>query len=181
MVTPRAGHTGRGGITMIRQVSPGDAAAIAGIYNYYIENTVITFEEKPLAGAEMASRIQAVTARYPWLVEDGGGDGDITGYAYINTWKERAAYRYAAEVSIYLRHGHEGKGLGTALLARLLEAVRESPVHALVAGITLPNERSVALHEKFGFKKIACFKEIGWKADRRLDVGYWELILPERR
>ena len=107
-----------------------------------------------------------------------GGNGDIIGYAYINTWKERAAYRYAAEVSVYLRRGCEGQGLGTALLARLLETVRESPVHALVAGITLPNDRSVALHEKFGFKKIACFGEIGRKADRWLDVGYWELILP---
>jgi phosphinothricin acetyltransferase len=161
---------------MIRPVEEKDAAAIAGIYNYYIENTVITFEETPLPADEMEKRIRTISSRYPYLVME--NEGEITGYAYINTWKERAAYRYAAEVSIYLKDGFIGRGTGKSLLGRLLEAVRTTTkIHALTAGITLPNDRSVRLHEKFGFKKIACFEEIGFKTDRWLDVGYWELIL----
>jgi phosphinothricin acetyltransferase len=160
---------------MIRPVRPGDAASIAGIYNYYIENSTITFEEIPLSVREMEERILKISAKYPWLVWE---SDDITGYAYVNTWKERAAYRYAAELSIYLNHGCRGKGIGRELLGRLLEEVRKTGIHTLVSGITLPNEASVALHEKFGFKQIACFNEIGFKAGRWLDVGYWELILP---
>jgi phosphinothricin acetyltransferase len=161
---------------MIRPVCPGDAVSIAGIYNYYIENSVITFEEIPLSVREMEERILKISAKYPWLVWE--ESGDVTGYAYVNTWKERAAYRYAAELTIYLNHGFRGKGMGRELLSRLLEEVRKTAIHALVAGITLPNEASVALHEKFGFKQIASFNEIGFKLDKWLDVGYWELILP---
>jgi phosphinothricin acetyltransferase len=161
---------------MIRPVRPGDAVSIAGIYNYYIENSGITFEEIPFSVHEMEERILEISAKYPWLVWEEAGD--VTGYAYVNTWKERAAYRYAAELSIYIKHDCQGKGMGRELLRRLLEEVRKTDIHALVSGITLPNEASVALHEKFGFKKIACFNEIGFKLDKWLDVGYWELIVP---
>ncbi|MDR2768126.1 MAG: GNAT family N-acetyltransferase [Treponema sp.] len=160
---------------MIRSVKSGDAKNIAGIYNHYVRETVITFEERPVSIGEMTGRIAEVSAKYPWLVLE--EDGDVVGYAYVNTWKERNAYRYAAELSIYLKTGLEGKGWGTELMKALLGAVRKTELHALVAGITLPNERSVALHEKFGFVKIAQFNEIGFKLGRRLDVGYWELIL----
>jgi phosphinothricin acetyltransferase len=160
---------------MIRPARIGDAEAIRGIYNYYIENTVITFEEIPLPAREMEERIRKILSKYPCFVwED---EGEVTGYTYINTWKERAAYRYAAELSIYLKDGRQGKGAGRLLLTRLLEEVRKTGVHALVSGITLPNDRSVGLHEKFGFKKIAQFNEIGYKHGRWLDVGYWELLL----
>jgi phosphinothricin acetyltransferase len=161
---------------MIRPVRPGDAASIADIYNYYIETSVITFEEIPLSVREMEARILKISAQYPWLVWE--EPGDVTGYAYVNTWKERAAYRYAAELTIYLDHGFRGKGMGRELLSRLLEEVRKTAIHVLVAGITLPNEASVALHEKFGFKQIARFNEVGFKLDKWLDVGFWELILP---
>jgi phosphinothricin acetyltransferase len=161
---------------MIRPVQPKDAVSIAGIYNYYIENSVITFEEIPLSVHEMEERILKISAKYPWLVWE--ESGEVTGYAYVNTWKERAAYRYAAELSIYIEQGFRGKGIGRELLSRLLEEVRKTTIHALISGITLPNEVSVALHEKFGFKKIACFNEIGFKSDKWLDVGYWELIVP---
>jgi phosphinothricin acetyltransferase len=160
---------------MIRPVKIDDAAAIHDIYNYYIINTVISFEEEPLSGGEMAERIREISLKYPWFVwEDPEG---LIGYAYVNKWKERIAYRRAAELSIYLKKGYEGKGIGGRLFSHLLEAVKKTDIHALVSGITLPNERSVALHEKFGFKKIAQFNEIGFKMDKWLDVGYWELIL----
>jgi phosphinothricin acetyltransferase len=160
---------------MIRPVRIEDARVISEIYNYYVEHTVITFEEIPVSPGEMEDRIRNITAGYPWFVWE--ESGTVLGYAYINKWKERSAYRFAAEDSVYLRHGQEGQGLGGKLMTALLEAVKKSDVHWIVAGITLPNEGSIALHEKWGFNQIACFKEIGYKQDRWLDVGYWELLL----
>jgi phosphinothricin acetyltransferase len=159
---------------MIRPVSIADAAAICGIYNYYILNTVITFEEDPVPTAEMENRIRIVTAKYPWFVREEAGE--ILAYAYIHTWQERIAYRYSAELSIYVKHGQEGRGMGRELMTHLLEAVEKTKIRALVSGITIPNDRSIALHEKFGFRKVARFNEIGFKLDRWLDVGYWELV-----
>ena len=159
---------------MIRQVVPGDAAALCGIYNYYVQNTAATFEEEPVRLAEMESRVRTISAAYPWLVLEEAGA--ILGYAYANKFRERSAYRYAAEISIYLKNGQENRGLGTLLFGRLLEETKKTNIHALIAGITLPNDRSVAVHEKFGFEKIACFREVGFKMNRWLDVGYWELL-----
>jgi phosphinothricin acetyltransferase len=164
---------------MIRPVKIEDAPVIRALYNYYIENTVITFEEIPISDEEMESRIKKVSAKYPWFVWEEADE--ILGYAYVNTWKERAAYRYAVEDSIYLKNDSFGKGIGRSLLTKLLEEVRKTEIHAIVAGITVPNDPSVKLHEKFGFKKIAQFNEIGFKQNRWLDVGYWELITPIRR
>jgi len=167
---------------MMRPVKPEDAAAICAIYNYYIESTIISFEETLLQAAEMEERIRKISAKFPYFVwEDdavGAANGEISGYAYINTWKERSAYRYSAEISIYLKHDLLGRGIGSKLMAGFLEEVRKTEIHTLVAGITIPNEKSVALHEKFGFRKIAHFTEIGRKFDNWIDVGYWELILP---
>ncbi|MDR2434585.1 MAG: GNAT family N-acetyltransferase [Treponema sp.] len=160
---------------MLRPLIPGDAAAIRAIYNYYIENTVISFEEQPLSLQGMERRIRNITAKYPALVCEEAAE--ILGYAYVNTYKERASYRYTAELSIYLKKGREGKGLGSKLLSGLFEELKTTDIHVLVSGITLPNERSVAIHEKFGFTKTAHFHEVGFKMGRWRDVGYWELIL----
>jgi len=161
---------------MIRQVRPGDGEAICGIYNFYVENTAISFEEKPVLINEMEKRILNISAKYPYLVweED---SGDINGYAYVNTWRERSAYRFTAELSVYVRDGFQGRGLGGKLMERILEEVRKTDIHSLMSGIALPNGRSVALHEKFGFKKIGHFEEVGFKFNKWHDVGYWELIL----
>jgi phosphinothricin acetyltransferase len=160
---------------MIRPVKIEDAPAIGGIYNYYIENTVVTFEEIPVSAGEMENRIKKVSAKYPWFVWE--ENGEVLGYAYVNTWKERAAYRYSVEDSIYLKNDSLGRGIGRSLLTKLLDEVRKTEIHAIVAGVTVPNARSISLHEKFGFKKIAQFNEIGFKQNRWLDVAYWELIL----
>jgi phosphinothricin acetyltransferase len=164
---------------MIRPVTIDDAKAISAIYNYYVKNTAITFEEIPVSIGEMEGRIRAVLSKYPWIVWE--EEGEILGYAYVNRWKERVSYRYSAEDSIYIKNGAEGRGIGKKLLAPLLEGARTAGVHTVVAGITLPNERSVALHEGFGFTKIAEFSEIGYKMDRWLNVGYWQLILDDVR
>ena len=161
---------------MIRPVSPEDGAAICSIYNHYVENAIYTFEEQPIGIDEMRERIRSIRAKYPYLVwED--DSGEVNGYAYINTWKEREAYRFSAELSVYIKDGLHGRGMGRQLMGRLLEEVRKTEIHSLVSGIALPNESSVALHEKFGFVKIGLFREIGFKFNKWLDVGYWELIL----
>ena len=165
---------------MIRFASPDDAAAICSIYNYYVENTTVSFEEVPVRTAEMEERIRKIGSKYPYLVwqeTDSANAGDINGYAYVNTWRERSAYRYSAETSIYLRDGFQRKGIGNKLMEKLLEEVRKTEIHTLVAGITLPNDGSVGLHEKFGFKRTACFSEIGRKFGKWIDVCYWQLIL----
>ncbi|MDR0761228.1 MAG: GNAT family N-acetyltransferase [Treponema sp.] len=158
---------------MIRPVIPEDAVAICGIYNYYIENTAVTFEEEAVPVPVMENRINTVTAKYPWLVYE--EREELLGYAYVHPWHERAAYRFTVEDSIYLGRGQTGRGLGKALLARLLEEVWKLDVHALMSVITIPNEASTALHERFGFKQAGCFAQVGYKFGRRLDVGYWEL------
>jgi len=161
---------------MIRPVRLADGEAIRAIYNHYIENTAISFEETPVQTGEMEERIRKISAKYPYLVYE-EGSGEINGYAYINMWKERKSYRFSAELSIYIKDGLQGRGMGRKLMERLLEEARATDIHSLVSGITLPNDRSVALHEKFGFSKIAQFREIGYKFNTWLDVGYWELIL----
>ncbi|GHU59465.1 N-acetyltransferase [Spirochaetia bacterium] len=160
---------------MIRPIQIRDAPAIRDIYNYYIENTVATFEEAPVTVSVMEGRIRDTTAKYPWVVWEEGGE--VTGYAYAHQWHERAAYRFSAEDSIYLKAGCEGRGTGGKLLAPVLEELKKMGIHVVMSVITLPNERSVALHERFGFKKSARFHEIGYKMNQWLDVGYWELLL----
>jgi phosphinothricin acetyltransferase len=160
---------------MIRPVNAGDARDICGIYNHFVENTAVSFEEEALSVSEMENRIREIGAAYPWFVHE--EEGAVLGYAYANRFRDRAAYRYSAELSIYVKSGHEGKGIGGGLFARLLEAMKKSSAHVLVSAITVPNERSVGLHEKFGFVKAALFNEIGYKLGEWRDVGYWELVL----
>lgn len=160
---------------MIRKAKPADAAAICEIYNYYVENTVISFEENPVCKNEMEGRIRNISAKYPYLVRE--EDGVINGFVYASHWRDRSAYRYSAELSVYVRKGFLGMGIGWELMEKVLEEARLTDLHSLVSGIALPNERSIALHEKAGFRKIAQFNEIGFKFNKWHDVGYWELIL----
>jgi phosphinothricin acetyltransferase len=163
------------GSPAIRACTVADAAAICAIYNRYVRETVVTFEEEPVSEAEMARRITDVTARFPWLVAEEGGA--IVGYAYATPWRVRSAYRFSVESTVYVARGHMGRGVGSVLYRELIEALRKLRVHVAVGGIALPNEASVALHEKLGFRKIGQFAEIGRKLDRWVDVGYWQLIL----
>jgi L-amino acid N-acyltransferase YncA len=160
---------------MIRSCTVADARAICAIYNPYVQETVITFEEEPVSTAEMARRIGDVKARLPWLVAEEGGA--IVGYAYATPWKVRSAYRYSVETTVYVAPGQERRGFGTALYRGLIDTLRVLGVHCAVGGVALPNAASIALHEKLGFRKIGQFVEIGRKFDRWVDVGYWELIL----
>jgi len=160
---------------MIRPATPADAAAIAAVYNHYVLHTPVTFEEDAVTTEEMAGRIAEVQQSTNWFVE--AEDGKILGYAYAGKWKSRCAYRYAVESTVYLDKDATGRGLGTKLYRTLLDDLRGRGLHSVIGGIALPNAASVALHEKLGFHKIGQFKEVGWKFEQWIDVGYWELIL----
>ena len=159
---------------MIRNIRVSDAKAICDIYNHYILNTIISFEEEPVSETEMVDRIQSRGDK-PWIVYE--KDGHISGYAYTRNWRVRHAYRFSVESGIYLNHLDTGKGLGTILYRELLDHYKNMDIHAVIGGIALPNPASIALHEKFGFEKVAHFKKVGFKFDQWIDVGYWELIL----
>jgi len=163
---------------LIRDVTLEDAPAIAEIYNPYVLNTVITFEENVVTPEDILSRIDGIKALgLPYLVMV--QNRQVIGYAYANQWRSRAAYRHTVETSIYLDQAFAGKGLGTILYKELLERLRRIDIHVVLGGITLPNPVSVGLHEKLGFKKVAHFPEVGYKFGRWLDVGFWELNLRE--
>ena len=164
-----------GGPGRLRPVCPGDAPGIAEIYNYYVEHTAVTFEEEPLSTEMMADRIREVIVRYPWFVWEEGGE--IAGYAYAHAWHRRAAYRFAAEDSIYLKPGWEHQGIGRRLLERVIGELRQAGLHVVMAAITVPNPASAGHHESLAFKKVGKFNETGYKLGTWLDVGYWELIL----
>lgn len=160
---------------MIREVKLSDAKAIVDIYNYYILNTNITFEEKQLTVDDMEERIIEKTTKHPWIVYE--RNGQVIGYAYLSGWHSRSAYRYSNEASIYLDRNEKGHGIGKELFSKLLEISKGYGVHTIVSGITIPNKESISLHEKFGFKKIAEFEEIGFKNNKWLNVGYWQKLL----
>lgn len=159
----------------IRQASTADSGAIADIYNWYIENTIITFEETPLSASDMAARMIPTAPHCPWLVLE--QDGQVQGYAYAGLWKARAAYRQTRETTIYLRHGSTGTGRGLALYQALIDELRKASIHVLIGGIALPNAASVALHERLGFLPVGVFAAVGHKFGNYIDVGYWQLTL----
>jgi phosphinothricin acetyltransferase len=160
---------------VIRPALPDDAPQICDIYNRYVGQTIITFEEETVSNAEMSRRIADTMVTFPWLVAE--RNGSIAGYAYATTWKSRSAYRFAVESAIYLKPDLTGQGIGHELYETLIGELRKRRLHSVIGGIALPNPASVALHEKLGFSKIGQFREVGWKLDTWVDVGYWELVL----
>lgn len=166
------------GAHAIRAFQPGDEVALADIYNWYIANTVITFEEEAVSAENMAERTRSEEAgipHTPWFVVE--EDNEVLGYAYAAQWKARTAYRSSRETSVYLRHDVAGRGLGSMLYSHLINEMRKTPIHLLIAGIALPNAVSIALHESMGFTAAGKFTEVGRKFDRWVDVGYWQLAL----
>ncbi|MBU0663798.1 MAG: GNAT family N-acetyltransferase [Proteobacteria bacterium] len=161
---------------IIRAMRADDAEAVAGIYNHYITQTIITFEEEAVSSSEISQRLQNVqSSSLPWFVAEQAGE--VVGYAYADKWKGRCAFRFSMEVTVYVSPDKLGYGIGTRLYRKMFPALRECGIHVAIAGIALPNEGSRAVHEKFGFTKVAHFKEVGFKFDRWIDVGYWQLIL----
>jgi L-amino acid N-acyltransferase YncA len=158
-----------------------DAAACAAIYAPSVEGSHISFEEATPGAAEMARRIRSYAATHAWLVaevEDGKpGDAEVVGYAYGCRHRERAAYRWTAEVAVYVAGDARGRGVGSELYSALAARLRGSGYRLLVAGIALPNEASVALHRRSGFRDVGVFRATGWKDGTWRDVAWMELDL----
>lgn len=152
-----------------------DGAACASVYAPYVCESAISFEEEPPVPSEFERRIEAVAAHYPWLVAE--ADGAVIGYAYGAAHHARAAYRWAADVAVYIDRQHQRRGAGRALYDTLLSLLRKQGLYVACAGITLPNAASVALHQSFGFEPIGIYRRIGWKLGTWYDVGWWQLEL----
>ena len=162
--------------TLIRAADAGDAPALARIYNHYIRETIVTFEEAEVSPDEMGARLATVAiGGLPWLVAL--HDERVCGYAYASPWRPRSAYRFSVETTVYLDPGQTQCGIGSRLYADLLARLEAMGLHAALGGIALPNAASVALHEKFGFRKVAHLSEVGLKFGGWIDVGYWERLL----
>ncbi len=157
----------------IRPALADDGPALARIYNHYIRETVVTFEERPVDGAEMQQRVADLQGQdLPWLVIC--RSGAVLGYAYAAPWRSRSAYRFSVETTIYLEPSATGQGLGRRLYQALLDQLQNTPVTEAIGGIALDNPASCALHEALGFEKVAHFARVGYKFQRWIDVGYWQ-------
>lgn len=163
---------------IVRLAHEDDAAAVAAIYAPEVLETPISFELVPPTAAEMRQRLAATLAGHPWLVAV--VDGEVRGYAYASTHRERAAYRWSADVSAYLARTARGRGLGRALYTALLELLPLYGFTRAHAGITLPNAASIGLHEAMGFRPVGVYRDVGFKLGRWHDVGWWDLALGPR-
>jgi L-amino acid N-acyltransferase YncA len=161
----------------IRLATVDDAAQIQAIYAPFVTDTVISFEYEPPSVDEMRGRIARVLAMFPWLVFE--RDGDVLGYAYAGRHKERSAYQWSADVSVYLHPSIHRKGVGRALYTSLFRILYMQGYINLYAGATLPNAASVGLHEAMGFKLIGVHKATGYKFGAWHDVVWWCLPLRE--
>jgi L-amino acid N-acyltransferase YncA len=159
----------------VRLVGLDDGASCARIYAPYVEQTVISFEEHAPSAREMSQRIERTLERFPWFVYE--TEGDVIGYAYGSPHSERAAYRWSADVSIYVDQRRHRAGVGRALYTALLDTLRLQGVFGVFAGISLPNSTSVGFHESFGFQHVGTFRNVGFKHGRWVDVGWWQLDL----
>lgn len=153
---------------IIRPVTYSDAEGIIGIYSHYVKNTAVTFEYEVPAVNEMAARIAHYTEKYPWLVaEDQSG---IVGYAYASTYRERAAYQWCCESSVYVQDVAKGKGVAFLLYEQLMSELTQQGLRNVYGVITTPNPESEKFHAKCGFESFAIFKNVGYKLGRWHDV-----------
>jgi len=160
---------------MNRQATLKDAARIAEIYNWYIENTVISFEQVAVSVQEMRERIGKASELHPWFVFE--QQSVVCGFAFAADFKSRGAYCQTVETTIYLDKDELGQSIGKSLYLHLINQLQLTSAHVLVATIALPNAQSIALHEKLGYIKCGHLKEVGLKFENWVDVGYWQLII----
>lgn len=160
----------------IREVDPlKDVSTIAGIYAWYVGHSTATFELSTLTEEEMTRRILEISSRYPYLVWE--ENGEIFGYCYAHAWKGYEAYDITAETTIYLSPDLTGKGVGRAMMQRLIEDCRRQGLVSLIACITAENTGSCRFHESLGFSRVSYFRKVGRKFGRLLDVVDYQLLL----
>jgi L-amino acid N-acyltransferase YncA len=161
----------------VRPAEKADAAAIAAIYAPYVRHTAISFEIEPPSAAITAQRIASTLETHPWLVADTGGE--IVGFAYAGKHRERAAYRWTVDVTVYMSVQMCRRGVGRALYGVLLETLRQQGFRSAFAEIVLPNPGSIRLHESAGFKPLGIHNDVGFKLGRWHDIGYWRIGLAD--
>jgi phosphinothricin acetyltransferase len=161
--------------SLLRIAEPADASGILAIYAPYCDSSTVSFEIAAPTESQMAERIAVTLRDYPWLVCE--VDGQIAGYAYASRHRERAAYRWMVEVTVYVSDAHRRRGVGRALYTSLFAILAGLNFYKAFAGITLPNPASVGLHESLGFTPIGVYPAVGYKLGRWLDVGWWQLDL----
>jgi len=162
---------------IIRLAVPEDAENILGIYAPYIESTSFTFETDVPSVAEFSERITKYLQHWPWLVCE--INGSIAGYAYASAYRERVAYQWSVECSVYVHDNFQRAGVAGALYASLFEILKKQGFRNVYAVINLPNDRSVAFHESCGFRYFATYEQVGYKLGQWKNVGWWRLILNE--
>ena len=159
----------------IRLVTVGDAGQVLEIYGPFCAGSPVSFETEVPSIEEIGRRIASTLDFFPWLVSAEGSR--VVGYAYASRHRERAAYRWSADVSVYVRDGERGKGIGRALYSSLFAVLRLQGIFNILAGITLPNDASVALHEAMGLRPLGIYTAIGYKCGAWHDVGWWQFAL----
>jgi L-amino acid N-acyltransferase YncA len=164
-------------MAVIRLAQPSDAAGILDIYAPYISNTSFTFETEVPTLEAFAERIRTYLINWPWLVCE--IDGKIAGYAYATRHRERTAYQWCTEASVYIHDDFHRKNIARALYTALFEILEKQGFRNVYAVINLPNDRSVALHESCGFTHFATYEKVGYKLGRWKNVGWWKLSLNE--
>ena len=163
------------GVPRIRMATERDAAEIAAIYAPFCESSVVSFEETAPPPEEISRRIHAITAFLPWLVLD--ADGRVDGFAYASRHRERASYRWAVDVTVYVADDWRRRGVGRALYVSLLELLRLQGYFKAYAGTTVPNPPSVALHQAVGFELVGVYRGVGYKLGGWRDVAWYERTL----
>jgi len=163
---------------ILRLATNADADQIQAIYAPCVRDTVISFETEPPTEAEIRRRITTTLTRYPWLVCD--RDGEIAGYVYASSHRERAAYQWSVEVTAYVHAAHRRTGVGHALYTSLFRLLALQGYYNAYAGIALPNPASIGLHESVGFQPVGIYHAVGYKHGAWHDVGWWECTLADR-
>ncbi|WP_294080515.1 arsinothricin resistance N-acetyltransferase ArsN1 family B [Sphingomonas sp.] len=161
----------------IRAAEPGDAAAIAAIYAPYVLTGTVSFEFTPPDTRAMRARMEASDGLYPWIVATNGEGQGVLGYAYATKFRERDAYRYVVETSVYVAGAVQGQGVGRLLYETLIRTLRAQGFTQAIGGIALPNDASIRTHEAVGFRRAGVYREVGYKQGRWIDVGFWQCEL----
>lgn len=159
----------------IRDALASDGAAIAALYAPFVTDSWVSFETEAPDAKEMAGRISRYGQSHGWLVAE--RDGRIIGYAYASPHRVRAAYATSADIAVYIAPGEQGQGVGRALYTALFDRLRERSIHAVFAGIALPNAGSIGLHEAMGMTPVGIYRQVGWKLGAWRDVGWWQRLL----
>lgn len=159
----------------IRNVVLNDAQELLNIYSYYVLNTSITFEYDSPSLNEFTQRIQKITQKYPYLVAV--LDNEIVGYAYATSYKERAAYDWSVETTVYVKNNKHGLGIGKELYIHLEKALKDKNIVNMLACITYPNPKSIDFHTKFGFEKVGHFPKVGYKFNEWRDIVWMQKVI----